>query len=119
MNVRSHQLKKKIGHRVDLAFQVTQHRRDEQLMRSLICYFGCGFINDSSGYSWLNFMVTKVSDLYENILPFFKKYPIRGIKAKDFNDWSLILEIVNNKGHLTKEGVEKIKLIKNGMNSRR
>ena len=32
----------KIGEKVQLVFQLTQHSRDENLMKSLIKYFGCG-----------------------------------------------------------------------------
>ena len=32
----------KIGEKVQLIFQLTQHSRDENLMKSLIKYFGCG-----------------------------------------------------------------------------
>ncbi len=32
----------KAGYQVKLKFQLTQHKRDEQLMKSLIEYFDCG-----------------------------------------------------------------------------
>lgn len=44
------------------------------------------------------------------------KYPILGVKSKDFEDWAKAVEIINSKAHLTKEGFEQIKLIKAGMN---
>ena len=31
-----------LGYQVRLKFQLTQHSRDEQLMRSLVRYFDCG-----------------------------------------------------------------------------
>ena len=34
----------KIGQRVQLIFKLTQHFRDENLMKSLIKYFECGYI---------------------------------------------------------------------------
>jgi LAGLIDADG endonuclease len=32
----------KVGIGVQLVFQVAQHIRDEELMKSLVTYFGCG-----------------------------------------------------------------------------
>jgi len=34
--------KSKIGYSIELRFIITQHIRDEQLMNSLVLYFGCG-----------------------------------------------------------------------------
>jgi hypothetical protein len=53
-------------------------------MRSLIEYFGCG--NIYKDRDTLNFRVAKFSDIDEKIIPFFQKYPILGVKSKDFED---------------------------------
>jgi len=59
---------------VYLVFQITQHSRDEQLMSSLITFFGCGIIEASSRDPAVNFAVYKFSDNYcasYKIIPFF------------------------------------------------
>lgn len=71
------------GFQVILYFQVTQHSRDEQLMRSFIEYLDCGNIKKSR--ETFNFIVTKLDDITQKILPFFIKYPILGVKSKDFS----------------------------------
>ena len=76
----------KLGAGVELVFQITQHNRDEDLMKSLISYFDCGYIKIRKKGTGLDFIVTKFSDINEKIIPFFKKYPIRGVKAIDFAD---------------------------------
>jgi len=48
-----------------------------------------------------------------------KKYPIIGNKYLDFADFCEISSIMVAKGHTTKEGLEKIQNIKEGMNLRR
>lgn len=71
---------------VQLNFQITQHFRDEQLIRFFINYFNCGSVyirNDA-----LDFKVAKFSSITEIIIPFFKKYPILGSKKKRF--WGLM-----------------------------
>jgi hypothetical protein len=48
-------------------------------------------------------------------VPFFKKYPILGVKALDFNDWCKGAEIIKDKTHLTPEGLAQLKALKSGM----
>lgn len=109
--------KTKIGEAVKLTFFITQHLRDEQLMRSLIGYFECGniFFNKEK----VNFTVQKYSDLTYKIIPFFKKYPILGEKSKDFSDLCQAGELMKTKTHLTLDGLDKIRKLKFGMNRHR
>lgn len=85
-------------------------------MRNLISYLGCGYIDQKSTGLALEFSVYKFTDNYEKILPFFREHVVRGVKAKDFQDWCLALEIIKVKGHLTKDGIDKIVKLKAGMN---
>lgn len=72
---------------MSLSFKVSQHSRDEQLLRSFISYFGCGLFNYHSGNKKYGvFIVRKFSDISEKILPFFSDYKIEGIKREDFED---------------------------------
>jgi hypothetical protein len=59
---------------VNLIFSISQHARDEQLIKSFIEYLGCGkvYLNKEAVY----IRATKYSDIYDKIIPFFKKYPI-------------------------------------------
>jgi enolase len=106
-----------IGFQVTVIFQLTQHIRDELLIKSLIEFFNCGKIYKYKDA--INFKVQNSSDLVEKILPFFEKYPIEGIKAKDFVDFCKIIKLMKNKAHLTTEGLEEIRQIKFGMNKGR
>lgn len=70
-----------------LGFKITQHVRDEVLLRSLIDYFGCGCImNSPSRPNLRDFSVQTNSAILETIIPFFREQKILGIKQKDFND---------------------------------
>ena len=103
-----------IGFQVQLVFKLTQHTRDKELIKSLIEYLKCGNI-----YRYRNafyFKVTKLDDIQNKIIPFFKKYPILGVKTEDFNDWCKTAEMIKYKKHLTKEGLDQIRKIKAGMN---
>ncbi|CAG8962395.1 hypothetical protein HYFRA_00013626 [Hymenoscyphus fraxineus] len=47
-------------------------------------------------------------DIDLKIIPFFKQYPIIGIKSLDLSDFSEVVDIVRVKQHLTEEGLAKI-----------
>jgi len=66
-----------------------------------------------------DFVVTKFLDIENQIIPFFQKYPIRGIKALDYADFVKAADIIKVKGHLTAEGLDQIRKIKAGMNKGR
>jgi len=108
--------KTKLGETVKLVFQLTQYNRDEQLMKSLEYYLGCGGYFPRNHKNFGEFIVTKFNDLTEKVIPLFEKYPIVGVKALDFSDFCKVAELMKNKAHLTIEGLEDIRLIKAGMN---
>jgi hypothetical protein len=58
-------------------------------------YLNCGKAYKNNNVS--NYRVTKFSDLSEKIIPFFKKYPLVGIKSKDFEDFCIVVEMMSGK----------------------
>ncbi len=108
----------KLGYGVQLSFQITQNERDIELIRSLVSYLGCGrlVVNEKHNGSKVNFNVTKFSDIQELIIPFFLKHKILGVKFLDFEDWCRAGEIIKNKGHLSKEGLDEVFKLKAGIN---
>lgn len=115
----------KVGFQVLLVFQVTQHSRDEMLMKSLISYFGCGILEKDPRGPWLNLSVYNFADNYEKIIPFFglmklgAVHDIIGVKSADFKAWCKVADMVKAKNHLTPQGLEEIRVIKSGMNKGR
>ena len=109
----------KIGYSAQLRFKLTQHSRDQFIMRSFVTYWGSGsyyqypdkYLGD---YRCVNFV-----DIYGKLLPFFKKYPILGVKALGFDYFCLGAEIIESKAHLTPEGLARLRNLKKGMNKGR
>ena len=62
----------KLGISVSLIFQITQHVRDESLLTSFISYFGCGKLVKIAGEDKVNYHVTRFSEIYDKVIPFFK-----------------------------------------------
>jgi hypothetical protein len=108
----------RLGLGVELVFQMNQHTRDKLLILSLVKYLNCGVVFKHSENAVV-FKVTKFSDLTQNIIPFFSKYPILGVKSLDFHDFCELADIMKEKGHLTQEGLNKICLIRDRMNTGR
>lgn len=80
------------GSGVNLNFYITQHLRDTELMESLVKYlnFGGVFFLSVSGQNWGNYRVKIFADITDKIIPFFTKYPIEGVKVKDFEDFKRV-----------------------------
>jgi hypothetical protein len=99
---------------VGLVFKISQDSRDDQLMKSLIPYFGAG--NVYKYREVLDFKISKFEDLTKIVIPFFDLFPIVGVKAQDFEDFKKVAELMKNGAHLSSEGLNKIIEIKSGMN---
>ena len=89
----------------------------------------------------VNLVVKKFADITDKIIPFFDKYPLflygsyasikgphppphtcvgwglgEGAKALEFSDFKRVANLMQNKAHLTEEGLAQIRSIKSGMN---
>ena len=110
----------KSGYRILLEFVLTQHIRDEELVRSIISYLGCGrYVFGPSRPDCAQFTVTKFPEVNKIIIPFFEKYPIIGVKHQDFLSFCEVAKIMVNKDHLTKEGLKQVLNLKQNMNKSR
>lgn len=89
---------RRLGFRVAIKFLITQHSRDELLMRSLVDYWGSGSYSLRNNMNKGEFVVAKFSDVTEKIIPFFNKYKIRGVKSLDFQDWCQVASAASGGG---------------------
>ena len=56
-------------------------------MKSFIIYLDCGRLEKvKSRPNIVEFIVTKLDDISQKVIPFFKKHPILGVKVLDFAD---------------------------------
>lgn len=84
-------------------------------MTNIINYLNCGRLVEYDNMA--DFIVESNKDNLEKIIPFFRNNNILGVKAKDFEDWVKVANIINSKGYLlNKQDVEIVQLIKSGMN---
>ena len=85
-------------------------------MEVIIKYLGTGRLVKDSRNPIVYLEVGNIKDLSQIIIPFFNKYLIKGVKYLDYLDWCKGVELINNKNHLTKEGLEQLREIKSRMN---
>jgi len=70
--------------------------------------------NDSKNE--VSFRVNSLQDLTNKIIPHFEKYPLLTQKAADFLLFKQVIELMQNKAHLTTEGLQKIINLKASIN---
>ena len=105
-----------LGYQTQLEFKVSQHSRDEQLIKNFIEYFDCGYLRKNETRPLVDFKVTRFDDILCKIILFFKKYPVIGVKNEDFADLCKVAELMKVNKHLTEEGLDHIRQIKVFMN---
>jgi hypothetical protein len=109
---------------VRIFFGASLHIRDTQILIALHQYLvdwanitlkgSYIYTNKSASYS-----ISHSSFINNAVIPFFDQYPILGTKSKDFEDFKVIAKMIQQKKHLTAEGLKKITEIRDNMNLRR
>jgi len=107
-----------------LCFEIELRGDDRPILEKIQQRLNCGQIVELKyeRYGWkphVKFTVRKQNDLFYKVIPFFKKFPLQGRKKKDFDLFCQAAEIFKVKGHLSKEGIEKLTKIREFMNERR
>jgi len=105
------------GYWVTPVYCLTQHSRDTVLFNIIKNFFGGGFITTSEE-NVVRFRTENLNFIIEKIIPMFKN-TLQSKKALDFNDFCEICMLLKKGAHLTNNGFEQIKIIKNRMNTKR
>jgi LAGLIDADG endonuclease len=112
----------KTGYEILPEFVVSQHVRSIQVLYALKDFFKTGVVRKESSRqeeSGRQYRVRSIKLLQTNIIPFFEKHPLKTTKRIDFLKFRYILQLIDRNEHLTIEGIEKIRKIKNTMNSKK
>jgi hypothetical protein len=107
-----------LGWQVLPEFRIVQNDKDEDLLYDIQSYFGFGVVRvnrkDRHG-TRKEFRVRGLDNL--NILvKFFEKHKLMTSKRKEFETFSNVVQLMNDKKHLTKEGLDKIAELVSRMN---
>lgn len=113
----SQKSKTKSGLGVWLRFSIAQHSRDLLLLERFVDFFGCGYVTKYAKRTVCEYVVTKLDDIVENIIPFLAKYPVVGSKYFNYLGFNSAANILKKKEHLNIDGkgLEEILRIKSEM----
>jgi hypothetical protein len=99
-----------------LKFQIGLHTKDLDVLCLLQQHLGgIGSIHLAQNRDIVNYSIDSIKDL-NNLIFYLEKYPLLTQKAADFLLFKKAVELVNNKAHLTLEGLKEIVNIKASMN---
>lgn len=112
------------GAGVQLYFHIKLNARDRDVLEKVKNTLQCGNVyfqkeQRSNHTQCFRYSVGSHRDNLRYIIPFFKQYPLQSdSKRRSFNIFCQIAEMLESKQHLTKNGIEAIKLLKQRMNQR-
>lgn len=104
---------------MQLNFNITQHIRDTMLFKFIQKWLCCGLIFEIPKEHRVNLVICNFTDIVNILIPRLNKYSLQGTKRFDLEDFIVITKLMEKKEHLTNHGLEKIRLIKSGMNTGR
>lgn len=109
---------RQLGWRVQLKFQIGLHTKDLNLLYKLQQYLGgvdIGSIHLARNREMVNYSIDSNKGLSKLIIH-LEKYPLLTKKSVDFMLFKQAVKLVNNKAHLTVQGLNEIVNIKASMN---
>ena len=107
-----------LGWQVLPEFRVVQHEKDEYVLHQIKNYFGFGDvkINRKDFHGTRKEFRGRGLENLNKIFEFFKLNKLNTSKRKDFEIFSEVIDLMNKKQHLTKEGLDKIAKLISEMN---
>jgi len=103
---------------VRLIFEIELREDDKEILERVRKTLGCGniyYLDYEKYKKWrphYKYKVSNLKDLTLKVIPFFQKYPLQAKKKYDFALFCKVAGLMLRKYHLTTEGIEKIKLLK-------
>ena len=103
---------------VRLIFEIELREDDKEILERVRETLDCGNIYhlEYKKYSkWrphFKYKVSNLRDITQKIIPFFQKYPLQAKKKYSFALFYQVAELMLKKQHLTTQGIEQIKALK-------
>ena len=101
-----------LGLQVIPEFHVSQNGERVSVLQLFVDTLGCGLIKKNASANSRDktyvFVVKRHNDLYERVLPFFQRFPLRSEKQQEFLRFAQVVEMMHRKEHLSSEGLRRI-----------
>ena len=108
------QPKMKLGWQVLPEFRIVQHERDMKILHKIRNTLGIGQVTRNHGDRF-EVRVRGLENL-KKLIVFFSKNKLHTTKKENFEIFSKIIGLMENKDHLTKKGLDKIANLASSMN---
>jgi uncharacterized protein YlzI (FlbEa/FlbD family) len=107
-----------LGWQVLPEFRIVQHEKDESVLYKIKEYFGFGDvkINRTDHHGTRKEFRVRGLDNLNKIVYFFEENKLSTSKRKDFEIFKTVIQLMNNKKHLTREGLDNIAQLISRMN---
>lgn len=109
--------KLRIGIEVRPSFSVSQNKDRSEVLRLFQETLDCGTIRPDRSDQTFKFETRNLETLIEKVIPFFKRFPLKSSKNKDFELFSEVCLMMNKGKHLNKTGLKKIIRLATQMNT--
>jgi hypothetical protein len=109
---------------VQPTFVVVQSASSRDVLEDLARFFGCGkvYVNrrhDNHREDIYRYCVSRFADLRDVIVPFFQEHQLRTSKSENFEKFTTVLRLMEERKHLTVSGLIQIAEITETMNHRK
>jgi len=105
-------VKMKCGLKFIPEFHINQSALRDETLKAIQNYFGCGYIKVNHRLKikddTLVYVVRDRRDLMTKIIPFFKKYPLLSNKQQSFENFSKVVDLLDQGKHSTITGAKEI-----------
>ena len=90
-------------------FRINLNERDLSILQTFQKVLGCGRVSPCDKLFRHFFVVHSIRDLVEKVIPFFRQYDFREtFKQKQFEKWCHVIELLNCRAHLERDGFEMV-----------
>ncbi len=108
----------KSGFQVMPEFVITQGEKSLNVLEDIKTFFNCGsiYVNrryDNHKENIYRYCVRSLKDIQEKIIPFFRENQLKTYKKNDFKLFCEVVEMMIHRKHLTEEGLQIIRNLKN------
>ena len=106
----SFNLSKRVARGIEVrpSFSISQNERSRASIDAFVGLFGCGAVRFSNADRTYKYETRNLSQLRENVIPFFQKHTFRTTKQNDFLLFSEICNLMAQGQHLNAQGLENI-----------
>ncbi len=103
---------------IRLLFEIELREDDKEILERVKETLNCGniyYLNYERYKKWrphYKYKVSNIKDISTKVIPFFQKYPLQAKKKKSFALFKKVAKLILQKKHLTIDGIEKVKSLK-------